>query len=275
MSYGFRTGGWRPSYRSYGSGGFGFAFSLTPVVKRLIILNAALYLLTAVIGAFSPGFIRAFVRTFGLVPADFLFRFHLWQPVTYLFLHGGFLHLFFNMFALWMFGTTLERDWGSRRFLRYYFLTGVGAGLFSVLVTAVTVKFGWVAVRGPFDALQIPTIGASGAIYGILLAFGLLYPKVPILIMFLFPVPARIFVLIFGGLAFLSALQGPGTGVSHVAHLGGMFFGYLSLRGDWMLYRARWRYADWRRRRMRGKFEVYLRDQEGDEGKQPHDRWVH
>ncbi|MFQ5926144.1 MAG: rhomboid family intramembrane serine protease [Terriglobia bacterium] len=272
MSYGFRTGGWRgPSYRMYGGFG-GFGFGLTPVVKKLIILNAALFVLTALLGRELQ---RDFVLLFGLVPDRFLFGFHLWQPLTYLFLHGGFLHLFFNMFALWMFGTALERDWGGRRFLKYYFLTGVGAGLFSVLITTLSVKGGLLAVQG-FDPMQIPTIGASGAIYGILLAFGLLYPNVPILFMLLFPIPARVFVLIFGTLAFLSALQGPGTGVSHVAHLGGMLFGYLYLRGNWMLYRALWRYSDWRRRHRRRKFEVYMREHdEPDESPRPHDRWIH
>ncbi len=269
MSYGFRTGGWGgPSYRS-----FGFGFFITPVVKRLLIANAAAFVALALLRVFSPAGQRALVELFGLVPAAFLFRLHVWQPLTYLFLHGSFLHLFFNMFGLWMFGSALERDWGARRFLRFYFLTGVGAALFSVLITLVSVKAGWVPPRGPIDPLLIPTIGASGAIYGILLAFGLLYPNTPILFMFLFPIPARIFVLIFGVLAFLSALEGPGTGISHVAHLGGMLVGYLYLRGDWVYYRALNRYRDWRHRQARRKFEVYMQERDA-ENDRPRSRWI-
>jgi membrane associated rhomboid family serine protease len=156
------------------------------------------------------------------------------------------MHIFFNMFGLWMFGTPLERSWGGHRFLRYYLLTGVGAGLLNV---AVSLFWGG-------QAATIPTIGASGAIYGILLAFGLLFPHTPILIWFLFPVPARIFVAIFGALAFLSALQGPGSGVSHISHLGGMVFGFLYLRGGLRgLYRSvLGLYVDWRWKRARRKF---------------------
>ncbi|MFQ5817294.1 MAG: rhomboid family intramembrane serine protease [Terriglobia bacterium] len=264
MSYGFRTGGWRgPSYRGYG--GFSFGYGLTPVVKKLIILNAAVFVLIALVDAVSPGFARATHLWFGLVPTSFLFGFHLWQPVTYLFLHGGFWHLFINMFILWMFGGMLERDWGPRRFLKYYFLTGVGAGLLNV---AVSLLWGG-------GAAIIPTIGASGSIYGILLAFGLLYPNAPILVMLVFPIPARIFVLILGVMAFLSTLRGPGTGIADAAHLGGLLFGYLYLRGDWMFYRTVSRYYDWRRRHRRRKFEVYMSEHEERESRNPHDRWIH
>ncbi|MBI4467202.1 MAG: rhomboid family intramembrane serine protease [Acidobacteria bacterium] len=252
-----------PGYRTYG-GGFGWL--LTPVVKKLIIANAAVFVLTFLLQVFSRPLAVSFISLFGLVPQGFLFEFRLWQPLTYLFLHASLMHLLFNMLGLWMFGAPLERDWGGRRFLRYYLLTGVGAGLFSVLVTALVVKLGWMAGRGG-EALLVPTIGASGAIYGILLAFGLLYPSTPIYIWFLFPVPARVFVFIFGAIAFLSALQGPGTGVSHVAHLGGMLFGYVYLRGGLrgLWHRARLRYADWRMQQARRKFEVYMRDQDEPE----------
>jgi membrane associated rhomboid family serine protease len=274
MSYGFRTGGYRgPSYRSYGGGGFSFGPLLTPIVKQLIIANVVVFFLMSLLGAFSPGWQRSFVYLFGLVPNG-IFSGFLWQPVTYLFLHSGFMHIFFNMFALWMFGAALEREWGRRRFLKYYFITGVGAGVFSVLVTTLTVSAGWMAA-GRFDPMTIPTIGASGAIYGILLAFGLLFPNTPILVMFLFPIPARIFVMIFGALAFLSALSGPGSGVSHVAHLGGMVIGYVYLRGDRFFYRAAGSYSEWRRQQRRRKFEVYRREQdEREKDPRPPDHWV-
>lgn len=266
----------RPSYRAYGYGGYGgFGSPLTPIVKKLILANAAVFFFTLLLQVFSPPLAVGFAEWFGLVPQRMLFGGALWQPVTYLFLHGGFMHVFFNMFGLWMFGVTLERDWGGRRFLRYYFLTGVGAGLFSVLITTLGVQFGWLASRGALNPMMIPTIGASGAIYGILLAFGLLYPRTPIFIWFLFPIPARIFVLIFGALAFVSALGAPGSGVSHVAHLGGMLFGLFYLRGGWLLRRARYRYADWQLRQARRKFDVYMQDEDESDRDRPRpDRWV-
>jgi membrane associated rhomboid family serine protease len=168
------------------------------------------------------------------------------------------------MFALWMFGTPIERDWGSRRFLKYYLLTGVGAGLLNVIVCLL-----WGG-----SAAATPTIGASGAIYGLLLAFGVLYPHQPILVWFILPVPARIFVAIFGVLAFLSALQGPGTGVSHVSHLGGMLFGLVYLRGGWLLYRGRRRYAEWKLGQAKRKFEVYMREQDDQEDRREPPRWI-
>ena len=273
MSYGFRTGGYRgPSYRSYGGGGFSFGPLLTPIVKQLIIINVVVFFLTALLGNFNRELVDQFLHFFGLVPNGFLSG-YLWQPVTYLFLHAGFMHIFFNMFALWMFGAALEREWGRRRFLKYYFITGVGAGVFSVIVTTITVSAGWLGAR-PAD-MAAATIGASGAIYGILLAFGLLFPNTPILVMFLFPIPARIFVMIFGALAFLSALGGPGSGVSHVAHLGGMVIGYVYLRGDRFFYRAAGSYYQWRRQQLRRKFEVYRREQdEHERDSRPPDDWV-
>lgn len=265
MGYGFRRYGWGgPSYRSYGGGGISFGYGLTPIVKKLIILNAGIFFGLAVLGVFSRPLANYVVYLLGVVPQDVVFRLRLWQPLTYLFLHAGFLHLFFNMFGLWMFGVPLERDWGGRRFLRYYLLTGVGAGVLNVIVSLL-----WGGATA-----SVPTIGASGAIYGILLAFGLLYPHTPILIWFLFPVPARVFVLVFGALAFLSALQGPGTGISHVSHLGGMLFGFLLLRGRWLYRSALNRYVDWKLKQARRKFEVYLREEDEHERRGP-DQWIH
>jgi membrane associated rhomboid family serine protease len=266
MGYGFRRYGWGgPSHRSYGGGGISFGYGLTPVVKKLILINAAVFFGLAVLGVFSRPLATNIVYLLGVVPRDVVFGLRLWQPFTYLFLHAGFLHLFFNMFGLWMFGTPLERDWGSRRFLRYYLLTGIGAGILNVIVSLL-----WGGL-----AASVPTIGASGAIYGILLAFGLLYPHTPILIWFLFPVPARVFVLIFGALAFLSALQGPGAGISHVSHLGGMLFGFFLLRGRWLYPRLLNRYVDWKLKQARRKFEVYLREEDDREVRRGPDQWIH
>jgi len=249
----------RPSY-----GGFGWGYRPTPVVKQLLILNTAIFILLALLSVYAPRLAQITVVLFGVVPVDTVFSLRLWQPLTYLFLHAGFWHLFFNMFALWMFGTPLERDWGGRRFLRYYLLTGVGAGVLNVAVSLI-----W---GGP--SATIPTIGASGAIYGLLLAFGLLYPRQPILIWFVLPVPAWLFVSIYGGITFLSALQGPGSGISHISHLGGMLFGLIYLRGGWLLYRGRKSYNEWRMRHARQKFEVYMQEKDEEESHREPPRWV-
>jgi membrane associated rhomboid family serine protease len=265
MGVPFRRGGWGgPSHGAYGyGGGWSFGYRPTPIVKKLLIANTAVFFALLLLGIFSPQWARWVVEKGGVVPADTLFRLHIWQPVTYLFLHVGFWHLFFNMFGLWMFGTPLERDWGSRRFLRYYLLTGVGAGLLNV---AVSLLWGGTAATAP-------TIGASGAVFGILLAFGLSYPRQPILVMLLFPVPAWIFVSFFGALTFFSALQGPGSGISHISHLGGMLFGLAYLRGGWLLYRSRQRYAEWKLEQARRKFEVYMREEDERERREP-PRWI-
>ncbi|MEN6604580.1 MAG: rhomboid family intramembrane serine protease, partial [Bryobacteraceae bacterium] len=127
-------------------------------------------------------------------------------------------HILFNMLTLWMFGVDLERDWGTRRFLRYYFLCGIGAGVCVVVAN-------WIA-----GSLGARTIGSSGAIYGLLLAFGMLYPDRMVLFSFLFPIKAKYFVMILGAIDFLSSIGASKGGVSHVAHLGGLLVGYIYLR---------------------------------------------
>ena len=247
-----------------------FGPSLTPAVKWLIIANAAVFLLQIYVGVRFPGF--PFDRWFGLVPFAVTHLKLLWQPFTYLFLHNGFGHILVNMFTLWMFGCDLERSWGRRRFLFYYFLTGVGAALLNIFVKTLFYPPGHVA-------LGTPTVGASGAIYGVLLAFGLLFPERIILLWFIIPIPARIFVLIMGILTFLASLGASGDNVSHISHLGGMLFGLIYLRGrrwlDFPLlrYNLRMAYWNWKRRRLQKKFEIYMRDQDRDEHR--HDRWIH
>ena len=267
MAHGFRNYGYsRPSYESIGGGGGGgFRWHITPAIKALVIANAAAFVLTWLLSVFSPGALNSFFAWFGLVPSNLLHGM-LWQPFTYLFLHSGPMHLFFNMFGLWMFGMPLERDWGRRRFLRYYFITGVGAGLFSVAVTWASSAMGYGAAT--FDPMLVPTVGASGAIYGILLAFGMLYPNTPIYVMLLFPIPARLFVILFGAMAFMSALSQGGSSISHAAHLGGMVFGFLYLRGPaGLLFGARKLYANWQLDRARRKFRVYVRETEERESR--------
>ena len=146
----------------------------------------------------------------GLVPILVWKRYFLWQLFTYIFLHGGVSHLLFNLLALWMFGGDLENYWGSKRFLRYFFFCGIGAGICTVVLS-------------PYQF--IPVIGASGAIYGILLAFGWLFPNRLIYIYFLFPIPAKYFVVIFGLIELFSSIEGTGGGIAHLTHLGGLLFG--------------------------------------------------
>ncbi len=242
--------------RSYYSGYF------PPAVKWLLIVNTAVFViqyLAIVLVGIDP------FPAMGLVPGQVLYSGWIWQLFTYMFLHGGFFHVGFNMLALWFFGPDLERDWGTKQFLKYYLLCGVAAGVCVVLVT-------W--LLRPAELL-LRTIGASGAIYGVLLAYGVLYSDRIILMMFLFPMKVKYAVMIFGAVAFLSSFQ-PAAGVSHVAHLGGMIFGYIYLKMGIRRFRtnpAEWvrsRIHEWRLQRARRKFQVYMKKQQSDR-----DRWVH
>lgn len=153
------------------------------------------------------------IRIFGL-SAETIWPL-IWQPITYMFMHGGVWHVAINMFVLWMFGTELENIWGKNVFLKYYFVTGIGAGII------------WLAFNlGGSNAILI---GASGAVYGILMAYGLLFPNRTVYIYFLFPVKVKWFVLFIGAIAFFSSM-GPGSNISHLTHLSGMLIGYLYLR---------------------------------------------
>lgn len=224
-------------------------------VKWLLISNIALFLLYFFAVQFGFG---AIFYPFGLIPGQVLGGFAVWQLVTYMFLHDpyGFSHILFNMLTLWMFGRDLEHDWGRRAFLKYYFLCGIGAGICVVIGNAL------------FGTLNTRTIGASGAIYGLLLAFGVLYPDREVLLSFLFPIKAKYFVMIIGAIAFLSSVGASGSGVSHVAHLGGMIFGYGYLRGIGRNVRlgesVRRHYHQWRVDRAKKKFQVYMRKHDRD-----------
>jgi len=224
---------------------FGFGYGMTPAVKKLLIANVAAFVVSFLAQAAGLG---ALVGHLMLTPFAVTRNLEIWQLATYLFLHAGFWHILFNMFGLWMFGCDLERTWGSRRFLHYYFLTGIGAGLTVVLLSPSSL---------------IPTVGASGAIYGVLLAFGILFPTrvilVPIFFFFFFPIQAKYLVMIMGGIAFLSAISSPGSTVSHVGHLGGLVAGLLYLRGLPFYFDFRNRYYRWRRQRLQRQFQVYMR----------------
>jgi membrane associated rhomboid family serine protease len=181
-----------------------------------------------------------------------------------MFLHAGFFHLLFNMLALWMFGTELERLWGRRYFLKFYFVCGIGAGLLTVLFSLLPFAFSDVL----YNSI---VIGASGAIYGLLLAYGLYFPDRPILMFMLFPIPAKYFVMIIGAIAFYSSLGATG-GVASATHLGGLVVGYLYLKGARVdpLSELKYRYLKWKINRVRRKFDVYSGGRAND-----YDRRVH
>ena len=220
-----------------------------PGVKWLLILNTAIFVLMVVVIRDRSGYESVF-NVLALSASGTLRSLMIWQPVTYLFLHGGFTHLLFNMLSLWMFGTQIERDWGTRRFLRYYFMCGVAAAV--CVLVANTIVGDW----------RTPTIGASGAIFGVLVAFGVLYPEQTILMNFLFPIKAKYLVMIYAAIQLVTTL-GPNTGVSTVAHLGGMAFGYLYLKGRVPRLKGMpdlgGAFRQWKMQRAKKKFQVYMR----------------
>ena len=216
---------------------------LSQAIKTLIVVNVGAYVLSLIV--------PAIIVRLGLVPAMVVGQLAIWQPVTYMFLHGGLGHLVFNMLALWMFGTELERTWGTRFFVRYYMVTGVGAAL-------VTVAWSLSPLPYATEMYQSVVVGASGAIYGLLLAYGLYFPSRTIYLYLLFPIQARYFVVLVGAIAFFSSIGSSGGGVAHVAHLGGLLVGYLYLKGRrGPLDEIKYRWLRWRLGRSRSKFEVY------------------
>ena len=186
----------------------------------------------------------------GLHPAFVIHSFWVWQLATYMFLHGGVFHIVFNMLALWMFGAELERTWGTRYFLKFYFVTGIGAGVLTVLMSLLPFAFA--------QQLQdVNIIGASGAIYGLLLAYAIYFPDRPILLI-VFWVPARLCVTILGAIAVFASLSEAG-GIANATHLGGLLVGYLYLKGAHIdpLSEMKYRYLKWKMNRLRKKFDVY------------------
>ena len=231
-----------PSGISYSFGPAG----MTPAVRAIVYANIGVFLVTL----FLPGPI---VETFGLSPSSVVRDLRLWQLVTYLFVHSPtqLSHILFNMLAVWMFGVDLERRWGTGAFVRYYFITGVGAGVSMILVSFLP----FAATRATFGAV---TIGASGAVYGLLMAWALVFPHRQILFMLIFPLPARVYVLIMGAIAFLSAVGASGGPVANVAHLGGLVAGFVYLKGPANLrVDFRYRVTKWRMDRMRRRFNLH------------------
>jgi membrane associated rhomboid family serine protease len=239
--------------RSYASS-FSNRGGLPQGIKGLLIANTAVFL----VQYFGGRALGELFTYFALYPDAVVKFFMIWQLFTYLFLHGGVMHLLWNMLALWMFGTELERLWGTNRFLRFYFICGVGAGLCVVIANYL------------FGNPSQGTIGASGAIYGLLAANAVLWPDRVILFNFLIPIKMKYYVMIIGGIAFLGA-RNINSGVSEVAHLTGMAFGYLQLRmpglakADPIGVANHW-YRQWRIQRAKRKFQVYMKKHNSDRG---------
>jgi len=241
---------------------------ITPAVKILVLSCAGVFLVQTLIALLLPLSATSwFNHWFGLVPRGVFPGFRLWQPATYLFLHGGLWHLLINMLMLWMFGRELELVWGKKKFLNYFFLCGIGAGFITVAVKLVPMFWGY----RPSD---IPTIGASGAIFGILIANAILFPDRQI---WLFPlpimIPMRPFVAVMAAIEFFGTLGSSGDGVSHFCHLGGMLIGWLYLRRGSFLFRVRNEMADWKYQRNRKRFEVYMKKTKNPPPSNP-DNWV-
>ncbi len=247
-----------------------FDFYVTPGVKILLIANFAIYIFEAFLFHFSgrPGYDQL-LKWFGLVPAGVVPGLRIWQPFTYLFIHdiNSIWHILLNMLMLWMFGRELELVWGRSRFLLYYFLTGVGAGLLNVFVKTVPYFFG-------YGLSYVSTFGASGAIFGIMIACAILFPDRRV---YMFPIPVamsmRMVIAIMAAFTFLGTFGLGDDKVSHICHLGGMLVGYVYLRRGSFLYSVRNSVSDWQNQRNRKRFQVYINKHKNEPPSRP-DRWV-
>jgi membrane associated rhomboid family serine protease len=231
-------------------------------LKWLLISNCAIFLGWFLLKTTSAS---AFFYYLAIIPEQVVHKFALWQPVTYIFLHTSIWNLLWNMLALWMFGAEMERLWGTPKFLRFYLICGVCAGLTVVLAAYI------------FGGIDLATAGSSGAVLGILAGYAVMFPDQTILFGFLIPMKSKYFVLIIAAVVLLqsySAVQAKGQGIAVIAQLGGMVTGYLLLRGRRLRLQIRQpvvtNYKEWKLRRAKKKFEVYLKKQDSKS-----DRWVH
>jgi len=222
-----------------------------PVVKNLIIINVVMLLGLFFFQQFLHINLNAILGLYYIQSP----LFKPWQIVTHMFMHGGIAHIFFNMWALWIFGKTLESVWGSKRFLIYYLVTGLGAAFFHTLVNYIQFGPEVAALKSAYSVdrinmallqeilqpgnpyfnlgkqLMVPTVGASGAVYGVLLAFGMLFPNTPLFIIPIpFPIKAKWLVIGFGALELYLGITGTGGNIAHFAHLGGMLFGFILIK---------------------------------------------
>jgi len=184
----------------------------TDAIKFIISINFLIFILQYLSGMEDELF-----TIFGIVPSKTFGELMLWQPFTYLFFHGGIWHVLINMFVLWMFGSELEKFWGKKEFLRFFFITGIGSGLITILFSLSSTN---------------PVVGASGAIYGVLLAYGLLFPNRLVYLYFLIPIKVKYLVMLIGAIAFFSSLNPGNSNISHLTHLSGMVIGFIYLRSS-------------------------------------------
>lgn len=254
------------------SRGYGYRFDIGEyfprAVKTLCIACVSVFLLQEFSRLiWGPEGWNFWIEWFGLVPYAVVHGGRIWQPFSYLFLHDGIWHILINLLFLAMFGADLEHMWGAKRFYVYFFLCGVGAGLINIIVKIALDSHG-------LGSALVPTIGCSGAIYGILLANAVLLPHRRV---WMFPLPVtvsmRIFVIVMGAIEFFGTLGSTGDNISHICHLGGMLVGYIYLRRGSHLYNWRNVLTDWKQRRLRKKFQVYVR-QHRDKPPSDPDNWV-
>jgi rhomboid family protein len=231
-------------------------------LKWLLVLNCGIFLTWFLLRTTS---IAPLFYNFSLIPDQVIHHFAVWQIGTYMFLHFGMWNLLWNMLALWMFGAELERLWGTQKFLQFYLICGICAAL-TVIAAAYI-----------FGGTDVATEGSSGAVLGILAAYAVMFPDQTILFGFLIPMKSKYFVMIIAAVVLLqsySSVQAKGQGIAVLAQLGGMLTGYLLLRGKRLRVQLRQpvvaSYKEWKLRRARKKFEVYLKKQDSNS-----DRWVH
>ena len=184
----------------------------TDAIKFIISINFLIFILQYLSGMEDELF-----TVFGIVPSKTFGELMLWQPFTYLFFHGGIWHVLINMFVLWMFGSELEKFWGKKEFLRFFFITGIGSGLITILFSLSSTN---------------PVVGASGAIYGVLLAYGFMFPNRLVYLYFLIPIKVKYLVILIGAIAFFSSLNPGNSNISHLTHLSGMVIGFIYLRSS-------------------------------------------
>ena len=218
-------------------------------VRNLIIINLIAFVMIYLFRSFP------FLAWFGLVPSYVFGKFRIWQLVTYLFMHAGLWHLILNMLMLWMFGSAIEQMWGSKRFLQYFFFTGIGAGLCSLIFA-----FG----------SSYPVVGASGAIFGLLVAYGVMFPDNVIMLFLIFPMKMKHAVIVLGLINLLGAISSSGSGIAYIAHLGGGVLGYVYLKNESLRSKLaslsffRWKNIYKQRQKVRKQQEIRDLDQEVD-----------
>lgn len=217
---------------------FNMMVPVTPVVRWLIGICVAVWLFLQVIGEQYILHSQSITYALGLVPENLLTRFFIWEPLTYMFLHSrNVFHIIFNMLLLWWLGAELESRWGSRFFLVYYLVSGIGAGLiYALVVLAHTLIF------GPSGIWLAPVVGASGAVFGLMLAYGIIFGERVVYFMMVFPMRAKYFVIILGAVEAVTLLNnGMTSDVANLAHLGGIASGFLFLRGYTWVQQRQWR----------------------------------